>query len=92
METPDNPENQKTFLMLNRSILKVIKFQLLPPKRLGTVVKNIFFLGGGIKSPKSNGVKTIKMQNFRKFAFLFQRYDVIKFVFSRGNDSYPFDV
>ena len=30
--------------MLNRLILKVTKFQLPPPKRLGTVVKNI--LGG----------------------------------------------
>ena len=30
--------------MRNRSILKVTKFQLHPPKRLGTVVKNI--LGG----------------------------------------------
>ena len=28
--------------MLNRLILKVTKFQLPPPKRLGTVVKNIF--------------------------------------------------
>ena len=27
--------------MLNRLILKVTKFQLPPPKRLGTVVKNI---------------------------------------------------
>ena len=31
-------------MMLNRLILKVTKFQLPPPKRLGTVVKNI--LGG----------------------------------------------
>ena len=28
-------------MMLNRLILKVTKFQLPPPKRLGTVVKNI---------------------------------------------------
>ena len=33
-----------TLFMLNRLILKVTKFQLPPPKRLGTVVKNI--LGG----------------------------------------------
>ena len=32
--------------MLHRLILKVTKFQLLPPKRLNTVVKNI--LGGGL--------------------------------------------
>ena len=35
--------------MLNRLILKVTKFQLPPPKRLGTVVKNI--LGGGHHGP-----------------------------------------
>ena len=34
---------RKRFLMLHRLILKVTKFQLPPPKRLGTVVKNIFF-------------------------------------------------
>ena len=34
--------------MLNRLILKVTEFQLLPPKRLGTVVKNIL---GGIMAP-----------------------------------------
>ena len=39
--------------MLNRLILKVTKFQLPPPKRLGTVVKNI--LGA---PPMSNRVKT----------------------------------
>ena len=42
--------------MLNRLILKVAKFQLPPPKRLGTVVKNI--LGGpSWPLPKSNRVK-----------------------------------
>ena len=42
--------------MLNRIILKVTKFQLPPPKRLGTVVKNI--LGGHHASPPmSNRVK-----------------------------------
>ena len=35
--------------MLNRLILKVTKFQLPPPKRLGTVVKNI--LGAIIPPP-----------------------------------------
>ena len=50
--------------MLNRLILKVTKFQLPPPKRLGTVVKNI--LGAtmvpdgppcqiGLKSPLLQG-------------------------------------
>ena len=38
--------------MLNRLILKVTKFQLPPPKRLGTVVKNIF-----APPPMSNRVK-----------------------------------
>ena len=35
--------------MLNRLMLKVTKFQLPPPKRLGTVVKNI--LGGHHATP-----------------------------------------
>ena len=44
--------------MLHRLILKVTKFQLPPPKRLNTVVKNIFFFGGGgIMPPLSNRVK-----------------------------------
>ena len=38
--------------MPHRSILKVTKFQLPPPKRLGTVVKNI--LGGHHGPPMSN--------------------------------------
>ena len=44
--------------MPNRLILKVTKFQLLPPKRLGTVVKNIL---GAIMPPPlmSNGVKEV---------------------------------
>ena len=43
--------------MLNRLILKVTKFQLPPPKRLGTVVKNI--LGGHhAPPPLSNRVKS----------------------------------
>ena len=43
-----NLGNQKyLFLMLHRLILKVTKFQLLPLKRLSTVVNDIFFLGGG---------------------------------------------
>ena len=42
--------------MLNRLILKVTKFQLPPPKRLGTVLKNIL---GAIMPPNmSNRVKT----------------------------------
>ena len=41
--------------MLNRLILKVTKFQLPPPKHLGTVVKNI--LGGHHGPPMSNRVK-----------------------------------
>ena len=40
--------------MLNRLILKVTKFQLPPPKRLGTVVKNI--LGGHHVSPCQIGL------------------------------------
>ena len=40
--TPDNLGNQKQFLlMFQRLTLKVTKFQLPPPKRLSTVVKNI---------------------------------------------------
>ena len=58
MVTPDNLENEKYFFMLNRLILKVTKFQLPPPKRLGTVLKNVF---GAIMPPPtqmSNRVKT----------------------------------
>ena len=43
--------------MLHRLILKVTKFQLLPPKRLGTVIQNI---SGGHHAPSplmSNRVK-----------------------------------
>ena len=47
MVTPDNLENEK-FFMLNRLILKVTKFQLPPPKRLGTVLKNVL---GAIMPP-----------------------------------------
>ena len=42
--------------MLHRLILKVTKFQLPPPKRLGTVVKNIL---GGYHAPMSNRVKVL---------------------------------
>ena len=42
--TLDNLGNQNNFsLTLNRLILKVSKFQLPSPKRLGTVVKNILW-------------------------------------------------
>ena len=41
--------------MQNRLILKVTKFQLPPPTRLGTVVKNIL---GAIIPPMSNRVKS----------------------------------
>ena len=41
--------------MLNRLILKVIKFQLRPPKRLGTVIKNI--LGGMPPPPCQIGLR-----------------------------------
>ena len=40
--------------MLNRLILKVTKFQLPPPKRLGTVVKNIL---GDIMPPCQIGLR-----------------------------------
>ena len=41
MLTPENLGNQKQFiLMLNTSILKVTDMQLLPSKRLSTVVNN----------------------------------------------------
>ena len=41
--TPDNPGNpNQLFVMFHRLILKVTKFQLPPPKRLSTVVENIF--------------------------------------------------
>ena len=45
--------------MLNRLILKVIKFQLSPPKRLGTVVKNI--LEWPSWPPMSNRVNVSKI-------------------------------
>ena len=41
--------------MLNRLILKVTKFQLPPPKRLGTVVKNI--LGAIMLPPCQIGLR-----------------------------------
>ena len=44
--------------MLHRLILEVTNFQRPPPKRLGTVVKNIL---GAIMPPMSNRVKL--MQN-----------------------------
>ena len=57
--TLDNVGNQKyLFLMLNRFILNVTKFQLPPPNRLGTVIKNIF---GVI--PMSNRVKATEGKN-----------------------------
>ena len=46
------------FLMLHRLILKVTKFQLPPPKRFGTVVKNIFE-GAIMPPPMSNRVKLL---------------------------------
>ena len=45
--------------MLHRLILKVSKFQLPPPKHLGTVVKNI--LGAIMPLPLSNWVKRRKL-------------------------------
>ena len=42
--------------MLNRLVLKVTKFQLPPPKRLGTVVKNI--LGGHHGPPCQIGLNS----------------------------------
>ena len=44
--------------MLHRLILKVTKFQLPPPKRLGTVVKNIFG-GHHAPSPMSNRINAL---------------------------------
>ena len=49
-------------MMLNRLILNVTKFQRPPPKRLGTVVKNI--LGGHDGPPMSNRVKASKFHMF----------------------------
>ena len=67
MVTPDNPENQKQlFLMLNIVILKVTKFQVPPPKRLGTVVKNIL---GGHHATRSNRVKVPMKRNFFNFSY-----------------------
>ena len=65
MVTPDNLGNQKQlFLMLHRLILKVTKFQLPPPKRLKTVIKNIL---EAIMPPMSNRVKPFFSQsNCRK--------------------------
>ena len=49
--------------MPNRLILKVTKFQSPPPKRLGTVVKNIFFGGAMMAPPMSNRVNSFGGQN-----------------------------
>ena len=48
--------------MLHRLILKVTKFQLPPPKRLSTVVKNIL---GAIMPPCQIGsnIQTVKMRS-----------------------------
>ena len=46
--------------MLHRLILKVTKFQLPPPRRLSTVVKNIL---GGHHVPMSNKVKDANLEN-----------------------------
>ena len=49
-----------TFLMVDSLILKVTKFQLPPPERLSTVVKNI--LGGHhAPPPMSNRINIIRM-------------------------------
>ena len=64
MVTPDNLENQNyLFMMLNRLILKVTKFQRPPPKRLGTLVKNI--LRGHHGPPMSNRVKGYQPAKFQ---------------------------
>ena len=47
--------------MLNRLILKVTKFQLPPPKRLGTVAKNI--LGGHHAPPCQIGLNLEFLSN-----------------------------
>ena len=52
-------------MMLNRLILKVTKFQLPPPKRLGTVVKNI--LGGPSCPPMSNRVNKLGKHREKTF-------------------------
>ena len=46
--------------MLHRLILKVTKFQLPPPKRLSTVVKNIL----AIIAPMSNRVKIERLRKY----------------------------
>ena len=48
--------------MLQRLILKITKFQLPPPKRLSTVVKNI--LGAIMPPPMSNRVKDTPLRHF----------------------------
>ena len=65
MVTLDNLGNQKLlFLMPHRLILKVTKFQLPPPKRFGTVVKNI--LGGHhAPPPMSNRVNSRRHRRIR---------------------------
>ena len=77
--------------MLNRLILKVTKFQLPPPKRLGTVVKNIFGRGG-IMPPMSNRVKENEIdivavnETFlsKKLTFRITVYDTIRIDRSTG--------
>ena len=61
MVTPEILGNQKYF-MLHRLISNVTKFQFLAPKRFSTVVKNIFFGGGGA-SLRVNALKSISSSN-----------------------------
>ena len=62
--------------MLNRLILKVIKFQLPPPKRLGTVVKNI--LGGHHGPPCQIGLTLLEPGGFKHFPVLLSITSPIK--------------
>ena len=62
MVTPDNLGNQRELsLMLHRLIVKVTKFQLPPPKRLRTVIRNI--LGAIMPPPMSNRDKAGTCRN-----------------------------
>ena len=76
--------------MLNRLILKVTKFQLPPPKRFGTVVKNIL---GGHHAPDWTPIKNMQrvasFQDIRRKSFAMAYYIAPIFVTTsyRGTSS-----
>ena len=66
--------------MLNRLMVKVTKFQLLPPKRLGTVVKNI--LGGHHALPpppcQIGLIKRVRFENVSNSPVQLQHFQILR--------------